>query len=67
MGKKSKIARNTRNKKLTKVTKSHLSFLHIEIEIKTPIKSTFYYAAETWGKRPGFDPNTMKILENMLC
>ena len=51
MGKESKIARDTINKKPTKVTKSHISFLDIEIEIDTLlIKSTFYNWAETWDK-----------------
>ena len=53
MGKESKIARGTRNKKPTKVTKIHISFLEIEIEIETSIKATLYNSAETWGKSSG--------------
>ena len=47
------FARHTRNKKPTKVTKTHISFPEIEIEIKTSIKSTLYNSAETWGKSWG--------------
>ena len=44
-----KIARDTRNGRPTNVSKSHNSFLGIETEIKTSIKSIFYNSAETWG------------------
>ena len=44
------IARETKSKKPTKVTKIHISFFNIEIEIETLIKSNFYYLADTWGK-----------------
>ena len=64
MRKEPKIARDTRNKKPTKVTKSHISFLDIEIEIEILIKSNFYYSHETRGKRSGFDTKAMKILKN---
>ena len=47
MGKESKIAKDTRNKKPTKVTKGHISFL--EIEIETSIKSTLYNSAGNLG------------------
>ena len=45
LGKESKNAIDTRNKKPTKITISDISFLDIEIE--TSIKSTFYYSTET--------------------
>ena len=44
------IASDTKNKKPTKVTKNHISFLDIETELETSVKFTFYSSAETWGK-----------------
>ena len=63
-----KIARDTRNKKPTKVTKSHISFPKIEIEIEISIKfTTRLKPGVRAGDELGLDPKTMQILKNWLC
>ena len=67
MGKGSKIARDTSNKKPIMVSKSHILFFGIEIEIETSIKSTFYYLAETWGKSWGGGGDLTQKLCKYCC